>query len=108
MAKPLKLGPPVSVANPPTSGRSWPLQSWARYIQWCPSLVDTIDWEGPLTFIVRADTYPCAGGSWTQLCVGFLNHGTRGRTPAYLWVIGMAVCGDKGMDAPAKIWAQHL
>ena len=26
----------MSVADPPTSGRSWPLQSWARYIQSCP------------------------------------------------------------------------
>ena len=25
LAKSLELGPPVSVANPPTSGRSWPL-----------------------------------------------------------------------------------
>ena len=30
-------------SDPPTSGRSWPLQSWARCIQSRPPLVDTID-----------------------------------------------------------------
>ena len=29
MAKALELRPPVSIADPPASGRSWPLQSWA-------------------------------------------------------------------------------
>ena len=43
LVKPLALDRPVSVADPPTSGRSWPLQSWARYIQshpplWTPSI----------------------------------------------------------------------
>ena len=105
---PLDLRPPVSVPDPPASGRSWPLPSWARYVQSRPSQVDTIDWTRPLTFIVREDAYPCAGGSWTQLSIGLLNHGARGRTPAYLWVIGMAVCGDKDMAALAMIWAGNL
>ena len=84
------------------------MHSWARYIQSRPPLVDTIDWNRPLTFIVRGDAYLCAGGSWTQLSIGLLNHGKRGRTPAYLWVIGMAVCGDKDMAALATIWAENL
>ena len=104
----LDLQPPVSVPDPPASGRSWPLPSWARYVQSRPSLVETIVWTRPLTFIVRGDAYPCAGGSWTQLSSGLLNHGARGRTPAYLWVIGMAVCGDKDMAALATIWADNL
>ena len=108
LVTPLDLRPPVSVPDPPASGRSWPLPSWARYVQSRPSLVDTIDWTRPLTFIVRGDSYPCAGGSWTQLSIGLLNHGARGRTPAYLWVIGMAVCGDKDMAALATIWADNL
>ena len=33
MAKPLEWRPPVSIADAPASGRSWPLQSWARYVQ---------------------------------------------------------------------------
>ena len=108
LVTPLDLRPPVFVPNPPASGRSWPLPSLARYFQSRPSLVDTIDWTRPLTFIVRGDVYPCAGGSWTQLSIGLLNHGRTGRTPAYLWVIGMAVCGDKDMAALATIWADNL
>ena len=33
--------------------------------------------------------------------------GQWGRTPPYLWVIGMAVCGDKDMAALATIWADN-
>ena len=108
LVTPLDLRPPVSVPNPPASGRSWPLPSWARYFQSSPSPVDTINWTKPLTFIVRGDAYPCVGGSWMQLSIGLLNHGARGRTPAYLWVIGMAVCGEKDMAARATIWADNL
>ena len=55
LVTPLDLRPPVSVPDPPASGRSWPLPSWARYVQSRPSLADTIDWTRPLTFIVRGD-----------------------------------------------------
>ena len=103
LVTPLDLRPPVSIPDPPAIGCSWPLPSWARYVQSRPSLVDTIDWTRPLTFIVRGDAYPCAGGGWTQLSIGLLNHGARGRTPAYLWVIGMAVCRDGDMAALATI-----
>ena len=98
----------MSVADPPTSGRAWPLQLWARYIQWRPPLVDTINWKRPLTFLLRGDAYPCAGGSWTQLSIGLLNHGARGTTTAYLWLIRRAVCGDKDMVALATIWSKNL
>ena len=108
MAKPLELWPPVSVADPPASCRSWPLQSWARYVQSRPPLVDVIDWSRPFTFLARWDAHPCFGGSWTQLSVGLLNHGARGRSPMCLWVIGMAVCGDKDMAALATIWAKNV
>ena len=108
LVKPLALDPPVSVPEPPTSGRSWPLQSWARYIQSRPPLVDTIHWKRPLAFLLRGDAYPCAGGSSTQLSIGLLNHCARARTPAYLCVIGMAVCRDKDMAALATIWSKNL
>ena len=108
LVKPLALDRPVSVVDPPRSGRPWPLQSWARYIQSRPPLVDTIDWKRPLTFLLGGDAYPCAGGSWTQLSIGLLNHGARGRTPAYVWVIGLAVCGDKDMAALVTIWSKNL
>ena len=64
LVKPLGLEPPVSVPELPTSGRSWPLQSWAHYIHSRPSLVDTIHWKRSLTFLLRGDAYLCAGGSW--------------------------------------------
>ena len=53
LVTPLDLRPPVSIPDPPASKRSWLLLSWARYVQSRLSLVDTIDWTGPLTFIVR-------------------------------------------------------
>ena len=108
LVKPLALAQCLSVADPPTRGRSWPLQSWARYIQSRPLLVDTIDWNRPLTFLLCGHAYPCAAASWTQLSIGLLNHGARGRAPAYLWVIGMAVCGDKDIAALATIWSKNL
>ena len=108
LAKLLELGPPSSVAEPPDSGRSWPLQSSVQYLQSRPALVDTVDWPRPLTFILRGDAYPCAGGSWTQSSIRRLNHGRRARTPAYLWEIGMAMCGDKDMAALATRWADNL
>ena len=37
-----------------------------------------------------------------------LNQGARGRTPAYLWVIGMALCGDKDMAVLATMWSKNL
>ena len=108
LVTPLDLQPPMSIPDSLSSGLSWPLASWPRYVQSRPSLVDTIHYTRPLTFIVCGDAYPCAGGSWTQLSIGLLNHGARGRTPAYLWVIGMAVCGDKVMAALATICADNF
>ena len=43
-----------------------------------------------------------------RLSIGLLNHGARGRSPTYVWVIGMAVCGDKDMAALATIWSKNL
>ena len=107
LVKPLALDRPMSVADPPTSRHCWSLQTWARYIQSRPPVVDTIDWKRPLTFLLRGDADPCTGGSWTQLSIGLLNHGARGRPPAYIWLICMAVSGDKTM-APLPIkWAQN-
>ena len=38
----------------------------------------------------------CAGASWTQLCIGVLIHGVRGRKRAYLWVIGIGRVRGQG------------
>ena len=40
--------------------------------------------------------------------MGLLNHGLKAGTPALLWVISMAVTGDKDMVALGQIWAQVL
>ena len=100
--------PWVEYADPPSSGRCWPLRSWAQYVQSRPTLCQCIDWTRPLTFVVRGDGYPCAGGSWSQLSVGLPNHGVKAQTPAFLWVIGMAVTGDKDMVALGQICSMHF
>ena len=97
LTAPLALSPPVECADPPSSGRCRPL----RFVQSRPALCQSIDWTRPLTFVVRGDGYPCAG-SWSQLSVGLLNHGLKARTPAFLWVIGMAVTGKKKWSPWAK------
>ena len=56
-----------------------------------------IEWLLPLTCIVRGDGYPCADGEWSQLSVSIACIGLRGRIPACVWVIGLAICGDKAM-----------
>ena len=108
LTAPLALSPAVECTKPRSPGRCWPLRSWAQCVQSRPALCHSIDWTRPLTFVVRVDGYPCAGGSWSQLLVGLLNHGVKARTPAFLWVIGMAVTGDKDMVALGQIWAQVL
>ena len=69
LTAPLALSPQMECADPPSSGRCWPLRSWAQYVQCRPALCQSIDWTRPLTFLVRGDGYPCAGGSWSQLSV---------------------------------------
>ena len=108
LTAPLVLSPPVECANPPASGRCWPLRSCAQYVQSRPHLCQSIGWACPLTFVVRGDGYPCAGGSWSQLSIGLLNHGVKARTPAVLWVGRMSVTGNNNMVALCQIWAQVL
>ena len=50
--------------------------------------------------------YLCAG-NWIQRLIRLLNHGAQAQTPAYLWVIGMAVCGDKDMATLTRIWCEN-
>ena len=108
LTAPLALSPPVECADPPSSGHYCPLRSWAQYVQSRPALCQYIEETRPLTLVVRGDRYPCAGGSWSQLSVRLLNHGQKARTPAFLWVIGMAVTGDKDMATLGQIWAQVM
>ena len=108
LTAPLVLSPPVECADLPVLGRCWHLPLWAQYMQSGPPLCQSIGWARPLTFVVRGDGYPCAGGSWSKLSIGLLNHGAKARTPAFLWVVGMAVTGDKDMVALGQICTQVL
>ena len=69
---------------------------------------ESIDWSQPLMFIVRGDAFPCAGGTLSHLGIALANHCARARQPAYYWVIGMAVCGDKDMAQLGAIWKDNL
>ena len=73
-----------------------------------PALCKSIDWTQPLTFVLRGDGYPCAGGSWSQLSVGLFNHGVKAQTPTFLGVITIAVARDKDIVALGQIWGQVL
>ena len=73
-----------------------------------PALCQSIDRTRPHTLVVQGDGYPCTGGNWSQLLVGLLKHGVKSRTPAFLWVIGMAVTGHKVMVVLGQVWAQVL
>ena len=105
---PLELDPPVSTSDPKTTGVSWPWASRLGYIASRPPLCRMIDWSFPLTFIVRDNGHPFAGGEWSQLSVSIVNMGVWGRIPDYLWVIGLAICGDKQMATLATLWKANI
>ena len=57
--------------------------------------------------MVCVKAYLCATWSWIALCMCVLNHGTWGRTPAYLRVIRIAVCEDNDMGTLPTIWDEN-
>ena len=105
---PLELELPVSTSHPKATSVSPPWASWLRYIASQPPLCRMIDGSFPLTFIVRADGYPCAGGEWSQLSVTIVNMGLWGRISACVWIIGLAICGDKQMATLATPWKANI
>ena len=48
---------------------------WLRYIASQPPLCGMIDRSFPLTFIVRGDGYPCAGGERSKWRVSIVDMG---------------------------------
>ena len=72
----LELQPHWSIPHLPKSARSWPLQSWAKYVESRPSL--HIDLTRLLTFVVHGDVYPCPCGCWTQVSIGLIGLGVLG------------------------------
>ena len=104
LVAPMELDPPVATVLPKATGISWPFASWVKYILSRPGLVRSINCSFPLTFIVRGDAYPLAGGNWTQLTISLANFDCLARSPAGLWVLSMANCDDKAMDTLGTSW----
>ena len=100
----MQLDEPVATVLPKATGISWPFASWVRYTLSRPGLVRSINRSFPLTFIVRGDAYPVAGGNWTQLTISLANFHRVARSPAGLWVLTMANCDDKAMDTLGTWW----
>ena len=95
-------GPPLTV------GLHWPLQRWAEYINSRPTLFNALDFSKPLHFIVRGDGYPTAGSSWAALTITLANFGEDARSPAYTWLIGLAVCAEKDIGTLGEPWKETI
>ena len=105
---PLELEPAVSTSDLKATGVRWPWAWWLHYIASQPPLCRMIDWSFALTFIVKGDSYPCAGGEWSQLSVSIVNMGLWGCIPACAWIIRLAICGDKQMATLATLWEANI
>ena len=103
----MQLDNPVATVLPKATGISWPFASWVTYILSRLGLVRSINRTFPLTFIVRGDAYPVAGGIWTQLTISLANFERLARSPAGLWVLSMANCDDKAMDTLGTLWKSN-
>ena len=73
-----------------------------------PTLFNTLDFSKPLHFIVRGDGYPTAGSSWAALTITLANFGEDARSPAYTWLIGLAVCAEKDIDTLGELWKANI
>ena len=69
-------------------------------------------WEPPLRYawLCSTEARLCAGHEFffEKTMGGTMGLLRKARTPAFLWVIGRAITGDKNMVAPGQIWAQML
>ena len=77
----MELDPPVATVLSKATGISWLFASWVTYIFYCLGSVRSINRSFPLTFIVRGDAYPVAGGNWTQLTISLANFDRLARSP---------------------------
>ena len=87
---------------------SWPRASRLRYIANQPPLCRMIVWYFLLTFIVQGDGYPCASGEWSELSACIVNRGLSGRITACVWVVKLAISGDKQMATSATVWTANI
>ena len=107
LVAPVRLDEPVATVLPKATGISWPFASWVTYILSRSSLVRSIHRNFPLTFIVRGDAYPVAGGNGTQLTISLANFDRLASSPAGLCVLSMANCDDKAMDTLGTLWKSN-
>ena len=63
LVAPVESDPPVAKLLPKATGISWPFASWVKNILSRPGLVRSINRSFQLTFIIRGDAYPVAGGN---------------------------------------------
>ena len=110
LLEPLELEAPkwVHTDRGPLVSVVWPLESWARYIAATPDLNKYINWDSKLLFIVRGDGYPTGGVEWCNLTISLANFGKHARSPAFLWLIGLAAGSEKEMDGLAQLWKTNL
>lgn len=105
----LTLGPTLYNPGPPLYvAVYWPVHDWAEYINSRPPLLEHLDFNEPLGFILRGDGYPTAGASWTLITVSLTNFGEKARSPSFLWCIGLAACSEKDLEEVANLWAENI
>ena len=107
LVAPVQLDELVATVLPKATGISWPFASWVTYILSRPGLVRSINRNFPLTFIVRGDAYPVAGGNWTQLTISLATFHRLACSPVGLWVLSMANCDDKAIDTLGTLWKSN-
>ena len=107
LVAPVELESPVATVLPKAAGIPWPFASWVTYILSWPGLVQAINRSFPLTFIVRGDACPGAGGNGTHLTISLANFDRLARSPAGLWVLSMANCDGKSMDTLGTLWKSN-
>ena len=59
-------------------------------------------------FIVWGAVFRYTAGRWSHPGIPLANHGARPCQPAYYWVIGTAVCGDKDIAHLGAKWRDNL
>ena len=57
---------------------------------------------------MRGDGYPTGGVEWCNLTISLANFGKQARSPAFLWLIGLAAGSEKEMDGLALLWKTNL
>ena len=103
----VQLDDPVATVLPNATRIPWPFASWVTYTLSGPGLVRSFNRNFPLTFIVRGDAYPVAGGNWTQLTISLAHFDRLARSPEGLWVLSMANCDDKARDTLGTLWKSN-